>query len=103
MKEFVSLKIGKKTLISVIIATVSKEDKILYQKHESFIFELPLIKLSGMDKYKVTKNVSAYKVNFQKCKVVLAHSGNWNCRCIYGRLTFPDIKYLFGASVVSDF
>ena len=38
-----------------------KEDRVSHQKHESFTFELPLIKLSGLDKYKAAKNIDNSK------------------------------------------
>ena len=35
-----------------------KEDKIFHQKHQSYTFKLPLIKLSWLDKYQTRKNVA---------------------------------------------
>ena len=56
LKQFVSLtmvamEIGKKQIISVI----------LHQKHKSFTFELPMIKLTWLEKYKATKNAAILK------------------------------------------
>ena len=33
----------------------------------------------------------------------LAHFINWKCQCMLLRITFPDIKDLFGAQKISDF
>ena len=41
--------------------------------------------------------------NWLRYKVVLAHFENWQYQCIYSRLIFPDIQYLFVASRISDF
>ena len=44
-----------------------KEDKIFYQKHESFTFEIPLTKLSWLDTCNTTENVATSKrYNFTK-------------------------------------
>ena len=42
--------------IKTLLGSPVKEDKILHRKHESYIFKLPLIKLSWLDKFYARKN-----------------------------------------------
>lgn len=53
----VAIEIGKGHLFS-FHRNCCKEEKILHQKHRPFTFELPLTKLSWLEKYKTRKNVS---------------------------------------------
>ena len=84
LKEFVSsimvaMEMGKKDYFSYHSSSC-KEDKLLHQKHE-----LLYSNYHWMCRWQ------------QKIE-----TGNVNV-CMYVRLTFPDIKYLFGASKIRDF
>ena len=64
-KKFVSLTVvatemGKRHYFSYL-GSSCKENEIFNEKHESYTFELPLIKLSWLDKYKARKNVTTSK------------------------------------------
>ena len=55
------MKMGEKRDHHSYHSSSCKEEDILHQKHKSFTFELPLIKLSWLEKYKVTKNIAISK------------------------------------------
>ena len=125
----VAMEMGKRHYFSYH-SNSYKEEKIFHQKYESFTFELPLIKLSWPDKYHARKNVVTSKIyilrkKVQKQKPFLHFMTNfhnfspktepswvkWMVKPIlettnvymYVCFTFSIIKYLFGASKISDF
>ena len=64
LKGFVSLTMvdmEKEEKETIKVINSCKEDNILHEKHEPFTFELPLMKLSWLERYKATKKVAILK------------------------------------------